>query len=236
MGKPTLTPIDFPPRGAWLRAALFLPLLALAASCPSCGPDYNAIANRLRATTLEQKGEIAGLRTQLANRDATIADLRDKASGPPLDTLPPGRLAQLFTAASIEIRSGSDTWDAGDGKGTHAFRIYLRLHDADGQIIPATGAVTIEAIELPPAPAEPRRLGTWTFTPEQMKRNWYSGLGLNQFALTCPWESPPTTRDIVLKVHYKDALTGNVLEAQISKKIHLPPPAQTSQPSPQTRP
>jgi hypothetical protein len=205
---------------ALLRGAgLGVCCLALAA----CGPDYNAVANRLRESNIKQERELASLKEQLTNRDATIRDLRQQSGAPVLPTLPPERLAQLITAAKIAIQSGTDTWDNGDGKGVSAFRVYLRPSSADGQIVPATGTLTIDAFELPPSPAEPRRIGTWHFTPEQMKGMWYSGLGLNHFAFTCPWDKPPTQPQVTFNARFQDALTGQTLEATLTKRITLPP-------------
>lgn len=198
---------------SWCLRALVLGVLGLTA----CGPDYNAIANRLRKENIAQKSELASLQDQLKNRDATIRDLQTKAGANALPTLPPERLAQVFTAAHLEIRSQTDSADLGDNQ--HGFRIFLRTYADDGQTIPAAGTLTIEAFELPAAPAEPRRLGTWTFTPQDMKKNWFTGLGTNHFALSCPWTSPPTLQEITFKAHLQDALTGQTLEAQLTKKI-----------------
>ncbi len=210
----------------WITFAKLAGMMALAIlALPACGPDYNAIANRLRTENLQQKNQIAGLNDSLRNKDATITDLQSRLNGnlPPLQTLPPDRLAQVFTAARLEIQSSSDTYDP-DGKGLSAFRIFLRTYTNDGQIAPASGTLTVEAFELPAAPTEPRRLGTWTFTPQEMKKNWYTGLGLNHFALTCPWQTHPTQDAIVFKARLQDALTGMTLQAQLDKKISLPAP------------
>jgi hypothetical protein len=82
--------------------------------------------------------------------------------------------------------------------------------------------MTIEAFELHAAPAAPRRIGTWTFTPKDMKANWYTGFGSNYFAFNCPWTSPPTLSNVTFKVHSEDALTGQALEADLTKAINLP--------------
>lgn len=205
--------------------------LAAVAGLAGCfGPDYNKIANDLRAQTLKQNREIANLKEDLKNRDATIADLRNR-QGPSLQTFPQERLDQLFTVSRMEIRSTSDTWDTGDGKGINTFRVFVRLLAEDGQIIPASGTMTIEAFELPPAPAEPRRIGSWTFQPADMKKNWYGGMGLNHFAFNCPWESPPTQASVTFRAHYVDLLTGGTLTAQLNKNVKLPPATRATQPA-----
>jgi hypothetical protein len=205
--------------GRFLRMGLIVAPLLLTA----CGPDYNAIANRLRETTLKQSAEISSLKEELKNRDVTIAAMKSQ-QGPPLQTLPEERLAQLFTVTRMEIQSSSNTWDNGDGKGVSSFRVFIRMYDKSGQLMPASGSMSIEAFELPPAPAQPRRLGAWTFTPEEMKKSWYSGFGLDHFAFTCPWEqvNAPTQEAVVFKATFKDLLTGNTLQAQLDKKVTLP--------------
>jgi hypothetical protein len=204
------------------RKQLFF-LAAMPALLAACGPNYNDIANRLRSENLEQKNQIAALHDKLRNKDATILDLQSRLNGslPPLQTLPPDRLAQVFTANRLEIQGGSDSYDP-DGKGISAFRVFLRTYTEDNQLAPASGQLTIEAFELPPSPAEPRRIGAWTFTAADMKKSWYTGLGLNHFAFTCRWQAPPSQNAVVLKARLRDALTGATLEAQLDKKISLP--------------
>jgi len=205
--------------GRFLCAAMLIGPMLLAA----CGPDYGAVANRLREKNLKQSQEISSLKEELKSRDATIAAMRADA-GPALQTLPAERLEQLFTATRMEIRSTTNTWDNGDGKGVAAFRVFIRMHDGNGQLMPASGTMAIEAFELPHAPAQPRRIGAWTFTPEEMKKCWYSGFGLDHFALTCPWEqgNAPTQEGVVFKATFKDLLTGNTLQAQLDSKIAVP--------------
>jgi hypothetical protein len=155
-----------------LRGSSFIALLLATILLPACGPDLSAANDRLRKTNLEQRDQITQLKDQLANRDATISDLRSQTSQglPPLQTLPPDRLAQVFTVSRLEIQSSSDAADLSN-HGIDGFRIFLRTYSADGQIVPASGALTLEAFELPAAPAEPRRIGSWTFSAEDMKKS-----------------------------------------------------------------
>jgi hypothetical protein len=197
-------------------------LIAGALTLAACfGPDMNAVANRLREDNIKQKQQITTLQDQLKNRDATILDLQEHfaANNPPIRTLPAERLAQLFTASRLEIQSQTDAADLGGGK--QGFRVFLRTYDDDGQLVTASGEMTIEAFVLPPAPAEPRRIGTWTFTPADMKKAWFTGLGTNHYAFSCPWEKPPEANvdPIVFKARFRDALTGQTLMAQLDKKI-----------------
>lgn len=202
------------------RVAVIGAVLGLA----SCGPDLNPVANRLREQTLRQDREIADLKDKLALRETALKQSQEELDRrlPRVETLPETRLADLFTAAKIEIRPQTDSWDMGTGKGLTGFRVFFRTLTEDGSNIPLTGRVTIEAFELAAAPADPRRLGTWTFSPAEMKKNWYGGLGLNQFACNCPWEKPPNGADVAFRLSFRDALTGRVIEAHLDKKVTLP--------------
>ena len=211
---------------------LMVVALAGASALAGCGPDFQAVANHLRQQTIDQQHQIDTQQAELRNRDATIAQLRDQAQGksPPLQTLPDDRLAQLFTIAQLQIRPQTDSWEFASGKGLAGFRVFLRTLTADGEILPATGTLTIEAFELGDPPAEPRRVGTWKFTPAEMKKSWYNGMGLNQFAFSCPWKSPPTTRKMLFRATFTDALTGRTLVADLQKAVTLPQGVATTAP------
>lgn len=206
------------------RKVLTVTAAAGALALAACGPDFQAVSNRLRQQTIDQQQQIDTLKAELKNRDATLAQLSKQARGdtPALQTLPDDRLAQLFTVSQLQIRSQTDSWQFESGKGLAGFRVFLRTLGSDGQVLPASGNLTIEAFELGAPPAEPRRLGTWTFTPEQMKQSWYAGMGLNQFAFSCPWQSPPGNPNVTFRATFTDALTGRTLVADLQKKVTLP--------------
>ncbi len=164
------------------------------------------------------------LNGKLANRTAAVSDLQNQlnAKTPPVQTLPPERLAELFTTDRIEIRSSTDSWDFGDGKGISGFRIFVRTLSDDDEIITSAGTLTLEAFELPPSPAQPHRIGSWTFSPQEMKKNWYTGFGADYFAFNCPWATAPTEKNISFTAHFTDALTGRHFDATLNKTIKLP--------------
>jgi hypothetical protein len=194
--------------------------LALAA----CGPDFRASANRLREENIKLTNELSAAKADLRNRDQTIRVLREQLQGdaPPIETLPADRLDALMTASRLEIRSQTNSWEFDTGKGLAGFRVFIRTLADDGTILPATGTLTIEAFDLAAPPAQPKRVGTWTFTPAQMKKNWYNGMGLNQFAFSCPWQAPPDAPNVTFRATFTDALTGRTLVAQLDKKVLLP--------------
>jgi len=183
------------------------------------------VANKLRKENLAQRSELDAVKDELKNKDATIRDLQVRLRGnqPEVQTLPPERLAELFTAVRLEVAPQTDAEDLGQGK--KGFRVFIRAYTKDGWTMPATGKLTIEAFELPAAPAEPRRIGVWAFTAEEMKKNWYTGLGAYHFTFSCPFQTVPAGgggEKVTFKARLEDALTGQTLEAQLEKKVSLP--------------
>jgi hypothetical protein len=199
-----------------------IPLLAFAASAmPGCGPDFQASANRLRMQNIAQQNQIGDLQAKLAARDSELHGLQAQLDNrsPRLQTLPDNRLAQLFTVGRLEVSFDATFTDLADHR--HGLRVFVRTRTDDGMIFPATGTLTLEAFTLPAPPAAPSRIGMWTFTPEQMKKNWYTGLGLNHFAFDCPMAqpAPAANTDLVLRASFVDALTGRTLQATATQKM-----------------
>lgn len=207
-----------------MRILLVTAMAASLSGLAACGPDFQRVANDLRAQTIKQQAQINADKADLRNRDATIAQLREQLQGntPRIETLPDARLAVLFTVSRLEIRPQTNSWEFDTGKGLQGFRVFIRTLTDDGSVLPATGSLTIEAFDLAAPPAEPRRLGTWNFTAADMKKNWFSGMGLNQFAFSCPWQSPPSSPNVTFRASFTDALTGRTLVAQLQKKVLLP--------------
>jgi hypothetical protein len=214
-------------RSIW-ATAITASLLGLAA----CGPNYSQVADELRHRNIKLTADLHAAQSQLRDRDATIAQLREQLQGnaPRIETLPDARLADLFTVSRLEIRPQTNSWEFDTGKGLQGFRVFIRTLTDDGSNVPATGTLTIEAFDLAAPPAEPRRLGTWAFTPADMKKSWYNGMGLNQFAFSCPWQSPPFSPNVTFRASFTDALTGRTLTARLDKKVLLPARQSTTSP------
>ncbi|MGN6370499.1 MAG: hypothetical protein ACTHN5_19765 [Phycisphaerae bacterium] len=207
-----------------MRKIFLITCAVVMAGCSSA--NVTTANNRLRAQAQKNEAEIATLKGKVASDEQLIASLREQVSSktPAVQTLPAERLRELFTVGSVEIQKGTDASDLGTGDGkSKGFRLFFRTLTGDGMVFPATGTLEVEAFWLPKAPAEPVRIGAWTFTPEEMKKNWYSGLGLNHFAFNLPWEKGPGggpgQSDVTFKATFTDALTGNVFTAHLDKKV-----------------
>ncbi len=185
-----------------------------------------ATNNKLKRRVKRLKGEISTLHTQLGRRS------------PPLRTLSPKRLKELFTVRRIKILKSTRA-SAFDLSGPQrGFRVFVRTYGSAGLVLPASGTCTIQAFDLAIKHGS-QRLGRWVFTPMQCKKLWYGMLGLNQFAFNCPWKKPPAHSAITFRIAFLDALTGRELTAQKVIKVHVKPPmapTNTSTASPQRGP
>lgn len=169
----------------------------------------------LRSTLRRQKTTIAELDAQLANKTPHIA------------TLPPRRLAQLFTVSSAHITSDTALAHLKDAKTWNGFRVFVRTLMPGNLVLPATGTFTIEAFDLGIAHGS-QRIGKWIFTPRQSKKLWYGNFGLNEFCFNCPWKKPPVNHSITFHLTFQDALTGRTFTDQRVikiKDIPVPPAA-----------
>jgi len=200
-------------------------LLLLSLALGGCfGPNYEKVANDLRDHNLQLEQQLARTKQESTDRENTITLLLEQldAKSPRVATLPDTRLAELFTMDHVQLQGTTDAWDF-DGKGTQqGFRVFFRPLMTNGDVLPATGTVTIEAFDLAIEQGS-QRLGKWTFKPAQLKESWYGSFGLSHFAVNCPWTAPPKHDEITFKIEFVDALTGRAYVDQQKVKMHLKP-------------
>lgn len=197
-------------------------MVGLGWALAACGPNYARIDNELRARNLHLEQELDQARQTTKDQQATIEVLNEKLAQrlPRVETLPDARLKDLFTVGRVEIKGSTDAWDIhNDGK-LEGFRVFVRPLMANGDVLPATGTLQIEAFDLAMAEGS-QRIAECTYTPEQLKDKWYGGLGLNHFAVNCPWTKGPAHREITFKVRFIDALTGRAFTDQKVIDVHL---------------
>jgi hypothetical protein len=154
--------------------------------------------------------EIAGLR----QRQGTLA------------TLPPDRLAQLFTTHGLSfsrLTGGADLNP--DQRGDEGLAVHVVPTDQQGQSLKAAGSFDIEAFDL----AEPKDplIGHWHFDLEESKQAWNALALVYCYSLICPWQKVPKHEDITIKVTFLDALTQTPYHAQEVVRVTLPSEAAT---------
>ena len=204
--------------------------LALAGGSLSCFPKPNRanIELRKQVQTLEDKN--VGLERRHA---VDVAQMRAMRSDRAVDTLPPDRLALLFTASAIKFKSiviGEDLDPASPGD--EGFKIGLTPVDQAGDEFKSSGSIAIELFDLA---ADPARIGSWTFTTAEAQPKWLSTFVFDGYIFSLPWQTPPAHDRLMVKATFTEELTGRVFEAEHALTI-VPPTAKaaaatTTQPS-----
>jgi hypothetical protein len=195
------------------RTAVFS--AAIAATVAGCGtPNPANIELRKKNQALE--AQVQTLTAQHDRDTQTIAALRD--SRPTIPTLPPGRLAALFTTHGLEFTNAT-SGDNPDATATFDTQLKLGINavDQEGTSIKAAGSFKIEAFDLDD-PAHPL-IGTWTFDETQSKAMFFSRFALYGYVLTCPWQTKPVHENLTVKASFTDSLTGLTFTAQRQVKV-----------------
>jgi hypothetical protein len=200
------------------RAAL---RIALGVTIPSlCGCGSPSAANiELRKENQTFESQIATLQAQHTRDVQTIAAAESSRTTVP--TLPPERLAQLFTTHGLQFTeaTGGDNPDPTAATDSE-LKLVLETVDQDGTPIKSAGSFAAEAFDLDD-PAHPS-IGKWTFAADESRKLFYSRFGLYGYVLTCPWQTVPVHPNLTIKVSFTDTLTGMTFVAQQQVKIRPP--------------
>lgn len=208
------------------RPSLFA-VVGLALSLYGCAKP-NPVTIQLRKENQALQERFDQLQTQNKANLARIEGLEQQKSTIP--TLPQSRLNQMFTVHGIQISRLTGGADLDPNRpGDEGLRIYLEPVDDTGDVLKATGQVTVEAFDL--SKPTDNRIGLWGYSPDALKSTWRALGPIHDFVLVCPWQTPPQHPDITLKVTFRDELTDRVFSTVKTIKVTPPP---TTQPT--TRP
>jgi hypothetical protein len=182
----------------------------------------------LRKQVQKLQSEVATLETQHDADQRALAAWQQRS--PNIPTLPPERLAKLFTVhgftfgrltggAHLDLHKPYDD----------ALKVYITPTDAAGQPLKAAGSFVVEAFDL--NGPQPVRVGHWEFSNEQAMQLWGGSFLANGFELTCPLDKPPEHSELTIKVRFTDELTQAPFDGQTVVKVTLPPTSATTHPS-----
>ena len=108
----------------------------------------------------------------------------------------------------------------------------------DNHAIKAPGALHVEALEISSEGLK-SPLSSWDFTPDQLRRNWKSGLMSNGYQMAMPWKNWPTSDRIRVIARFTLA-DGRAFEAEkdvtirataVAKRKPHPTPGEASGPA-----
>ncbi len=215
--------IPIVPMNMLVRTGMSLLLATTLAGCAA--GDVDALESQLRT----QEETIAQLQRELssANAEARAAvaetdSLRNQLAqqNQPPSTLPEQAQA-LFRVERVEFHKymtgGLDT----DGQpGDDAVAVLLVPQDQDGELLKVPGGVHIDLFDMT-QPADQQRIGSYDFSPQEVREAWYSGFFGSGFMLELPLIIPPQSPKVTL---HAELLTSDGREFHTTGQFRVTPP------------
>jgi hypothetical protein len=177
-------------------AAIFF--LAAFAFLPGCSsrPDQ---ANILLRKENQSQRENSGLNAQIIATQAHSNSI--------VPQLPESELEKLFTVHALKLGSMTGGYNASGSGPDQMLQVFAVPMDEQGQPLKAAGSFKIELFDL----SEPdTHLGTWNFSTEEARQDWFGQAFQYTYEFNCPWQTPPQHADLLVKVTFTDELTGRV--------------------------
>ena len=140
--------------------------MATTLSCTSPGERARHIE---RAETLQRENQ--RLERAVAERDDTIAALTRQIIE--LKGFGSDRPADLFAPVKLEIVNLTGGADYDGKPGDDGVTVYLRTRDADGDVVKASGRITIQLLDNSNLAKGPEVLGLYVFDePARLRKAW----------------------------------------------------------------
>lgn len=190
-------------------ASLSLALLA------GCRPSSSN--SKLRRENAQLRDEVAKLRLQEAGDEARIAALESSTTRPAYTS--EQTLNRLYTAHGLSFGRLTGGYKLDDAQPADAgVAVYVVPTDQDAQPIKAAGTflITVFDLSVPEKPLLAKR----EFNLEESKANWYGHAMLFNYVLKVPFQTPPKSDDLLVRTQFTDELTGRVITADKTVKIH----------------
>jgi hypothetical protein len=161
--------------------------------------------------------QISDLKTNIEKLEVANKQLQEQMTV--LSKLPTDvNLYELYGLKKIVIAKRSGLYDKDKDGRKENLIVYLRALDDEGDAFKATGKVEIELWDLNREPKE-ALLAKWHVEPGQLKKLWVSGILTHYYRLSFDLaEEIEETKELTVKAHFTDYLTGKVLVTQTTIK------------------
>jgi hypothetical protein len=133
---------------------------------------------------------------QIARQEADIlrGQLKDLGERP----LPAEYTQSVFEVRGIQFNGLMTGGRNRDGQpGDDVLVAVVTPVDEHGDLVKLAGAIELEALDLTRPEAE-RVIARWTFSPEELRSNWRSGLFSAGYQFELPWPEPPRSEELLL--------------------------------------
>ncbi len=197
-----------------------------------CGVLSGCLGRRsldlLEVRLREQEDEIASLRQQFEHSQSELISARrlNNSLNQQLasDGKPVGSVAlaeRQFRVTGLKINSLQTGGIDRDGVlGDDELIVVVTPHDDRGEAVRLPGIVDCVLLDAS-RPAEQQQLGVWSFNEQQTHDAWQQVLAGSGYRFELPWQTPPTSRGLELKVEFRSS-HGDRFET--SGRVTITPP------------
>ena len=205
---------------------LTFPLLLLALLAGGCASrrDVDLLEAKLR----EQEDQVRSLHTQVQQSNSELTAARRLNETLKQQFVRPASHDETFDLDEMHFRvtglkintlltGGFDR----DGKpGDDQVTLFFTAVDDRDRTVQVPGHVECELLD-PAQPADQQRLGVWNFDAQKTRAAWVKTLGSFGYRFELPWQTPPRSRDLELRVRIH-SVSGNHFETSTPIRIVLP--------------
>ena len=186
---------------------LIFPIALLALLASGCASRRNV--DLLEAQLREQEGQLRSLQAQVqqAHSELTAARrLNESLKQQAVRQASHGDLLELdeqhFRIAGLKINSLLTGGFDRDGQpGDDQVTLVFAPIDGRDQPIQVPGHVDCELLELAQT-ARPKRVALWSFDAKKTDAAWQKTFGKPSYRFELPWQTPPTTSDLEVRVRF----------------------------------
>lgn len=171
-----------------------------------------------KASDLETQLSVARNETELLR-----TEMARSSSGVPL----PEQTGAIARLAGVKINTLLSGGKDRDGQpGDDVLVALVAPHDQQGDLVKIAGEVEIEAFDMT-LPSEDKRVGRWTYTPEEAAKVWHSGFVGAGLQFELPWQALPAGKELIVHARLR---TTDGRQFDTSTPLKVSPPVGTTQP------
>ena len=115
----------------------------------------------------------------------------------------PEQTGNLVRLSGVKINTLLSGGKDRDGQpGDDLLVALISPHDEQGDLVKIAGEVEIEAYDMT-RPGDDKRVGRWTFNPEQAAKAWHSGFVGAGLQFELPWQEVPANKELLVHARLK---------------------------------
>ena len=199
----------------WPNGLALLAVLAVLVGCANKDQQLLELQTRNR----ELRQQLRQSQQTIDTQEDAIRQQTEQINN--LSGLGPERLEVLFKVESIKLGRYSGGTNLDGKPGDDGVRIYIIPQDETGRTVTAAGSIDVDVFDL--ADKNQPLLMSYSFSPAEAKKHWYSGGLANHYDITCPWKDTlPSGDEVTVRVKFIDYLTGQTFTATKQCHVSLP--------------